>query len=62
MFSRIRKMMALVLPPLDSGSSSESEIDEQHIPEIDRLLAEFEEENENYVGLYYTHVLGNVSP
>jgi hypothetical protein len=52
MFSRTRKMMALALPPLDSGSSSESEIDEQNIPEIDRLLAEFEEENENNVGFF----------
>lgn len=52
MFSRTRKMMALALPPLDSGSSSESEIDEQNLPEIDRLLAEFEEENENHVGFF----------
>jgi hypothetical protein len=43
-FSRTRKIIALALPLLDSGSSSESEIDEQNVPKIDRLLAEFEEE------------------
>jgi hypothetical protein len=56
-FSRTRKMMALSLSPLDSRSNSESEIDKQNIPEIDRFLAEFEEESENDVGFFNYYVL-----
>lgn len=51
--SRSKKMVAMVIPPSDSGSSSEDEselgIDEQNEHEIDRLLAELDKDIENNV-------------
>lgn len=55
MFSRSKKMMAMVLPPLDSGpsSDSESEVDELNLTEIDNLLLNFDEELENEVSIFF---------
>lgn len=41
MFTRARKMMTMALLLLDSGSSSESELDKSNMPEIDKLLNDY---------------------
>lgn len=55
-------MMGMVLPPLDSGwsSESESEIDEVNLTEIDTLLLNFDEELENEVSIFFNILIYDV--